>query len=99
MVVDDQENITGVLTFLDYYDYLFNGSLDDQATVKDIMTTDVVTVSIDDNLGTAMEKITAGDYSILPVVTAEDPLKMAGILTRRDILEAYDQAVIKKAIV
>jgi hypothetical protein len=25
-------------------------------------------------------------------------LKMLGILTRRDILEAYDQAVIKKAI-
>jgi CIC family chloride channel protein len=99
VVVDEKENITGVLTFLDYYDYLFNGKLDNQATVKDIMTTEVVTVSVEDNLGTAMEKITAGDYSILPVVTAKDPLKMAGILTRRDILEAYDQAVIKKAIV
>ena len=99
VVVDEKENISGVLTFLDYYDYIFNGKLDNQATVKDIMTTDVVTVSIEDNLGTAMEKITAGDYSILPVVTADDPLKMAGILTRRDILEAYDQAVIKKAIV
>jgi CIC family chloride channel protein len=63
------------------------------------MTQDVVTVSIEDNLGTAMEKITAGDFSILPVVSAEDSLKMLGILTRRDILEAYDQAVIKKAIV
>ena len=99
VVVDEKEHITGVLTFLDYYDYLFNGKPDNQATVKDIMTKDVVTVSIEDNLDTAMKKITAGDYSILPVVTAEDPLKMAGILTRRDILEAYDQAVIKKAIV
>jgi CIC family chloride channel protein len=88
-----------VLTFLDYYDNLFNGKLDNQMTVKDIMTKDVVTVSIEDNLSTAMEKITAGDYSILPVVKADDPLKMAGILTRRDILEAYDQAVIKKAVV
>ncbi|MBW2467801.1 MAG: chloride channel protein [Deltaproteobacteria bacterium] len=99
VVVDENEKITGVLTFLDYYNNLFNGKLDKQMTVKDIMTKDVVTVSIEDHLGTAMEKITAGDYSILPVVKADDPQKMAGILTRRDILEAYDQAVIKKSIV
>ena len=99
VVVDEKEKITGVLTFLDYYDNLFNGQLDNQTMVKDIMTKNVVTVSIEDNLSTAMEKISAGDYSILPVVSAADPLKMAGILTRRDILEAYDQAVIKRAIV
>jgi len=99
VVVDENEKITGVLTFLDYYDNLFNGKLDHQMTVADIMTKDVVTVSIEDNLSTAFEKITAGDYSILPVVSADDSFKLAGILTRRDILEAYDQAVIKKAIV
>ena len=98
VVVNDKEEITGVLTFLDYYDNLFNGNIDDRMAVKDIMTRDVVTVSIDDDLGMAMEKITAGDFSILPVVSADEPLKMLGILTRRDILEAYDQAVIKKAI-
>jgi len=98
VVVNDKEEITGVLTFLDYYDDLFNGKLDDRMVVRDIMTPDVVTVSIEDNLGTALEKITAGDFSILPVVSADNPLKMLGILTRRDILEAYDQAVIKKAI-
>jgi CIC family chloride channel protein len=98
VVVNEKKEITGVLTFLDYYDNLFNGKLDDRMVVKDIMTADVVTASIDDNLGTAMEKITAGDFSILPVVSADDSLKMLGILTRRDILEAYDQAVIKKAI-
>jgi CIC family chloride channel protein len=99
VVVDEKEKISGVLTFLDYYDNLFNGKLDNQMMVKDIMSTEVVTVSIEDNLSTAMEKITAGDYSILPVHEAGDPLKLAGVLTRRDILEAYDQAVIKKAIV
>jgi CIC family chloride channel protein len=98
VVVDENEKITGVLTFLDYYDKLFNEKLDNHMMVKDIMTTDVVTVSIEDNLSTAMEKISIGDYSILPVVSVEDPLKMVGIMTRRDILEAYDQAVIKKAL-
>ena len=99
IVVNDKEEITGILTFLDYYDQLFNDKLNDDMVVKDIMTTDVVTVSIEDHLGTALEKITTGDFSILPVVSASNPLKMLGILTRRDILEAYDQAVIKRAIV
>jgi len=99
IVVNDKEEITGILTFLDYYDQLFNDKLNDDMVVKDIMTTDVVTVSIEDHLGTALEKITTNDFSILPVVSASNSLKMLGILTRRDILEAYDQAVIKKAIV
>ena len=98
VVVNDKEEMTGVLTFLDYYDNLFNGNIDDRMVVKDIMTPDVVTVTIEDNLATALEKITAEDFSILPVVSPDDPLKMLGILTRRDILEAYEQAVIKKAI-
>ena len=98
VVVNDKEEIAGVLTFLDYYDKLFKGKIDDHMLVKDIMTRDVVTVTIDDNLDTALEKITAKDFAILPVVSTDDPLKMLGILTRRDILEAYDQAVIKKAI-
>ena len=98
VVVNGHDELVGILTFLDYYDMLFNGKLDDHMEVKDIMTQDVVTVTIEDNLGTALENITVGDFSILPVVAADDPLKMLGILTRRDILEAYDQAVIKKAI-
>lgn len=98
IVVNDKEELTGILTFLDYYDKLFNDKLNDDMVVKDIMTPHVVTVSIEDHLGTAFEKITAGDFSILPVVSANNPLKLLGILTRRDILEAYDQAVIKRAI-
>ncbi len=98
VVVNDKEEITGVLTFLDYYDRLYSGKIDDHMVVKDIMTQDVVTVSIEDTLDTALEKITSKDFSILPVVSPDNHLKLLGILTRRDILEAYDQAVIKKAI-
>ena len=98
VVVNDKEEMTGIVTYLDYFDNIVYGNSDDHTMVKDIMTPDVVTVSIEDNLGTAMQKITAGDYAILPVVSSHDPLKMLGVLTRRDILEAYDQAVIKKAI-
>lgn len=98
VVVNADEEISGILTFLDYYDKLFKGRIDDHMLVKDIMTREVVTVSIEESLAAALEKITSEDFSILPVVSPDNPLKMLGVLTRRDILEAYDQAVIKKAI-
>ena len=58
----------------------------------------MVTISTDDNLYNALEKITFKDFSILPVVSTDDPMKLMGVLTRRDIMGAYNKAVIKKSL-
>ena len=58
----------------------------------------MVTVTTDDNLYQALERITLKDFSILPVVSPKDHLKLEGVLTRRDIIGAYDKAVIKKSL-
>ena len=34
----------------------------------------------------------------MPVVSPTDHLKLEGVLTRRDIIGAYDKAVIKKSL-
>ena len=95
-VVDNERHLTGIISFFDYRDVVFDENLKDLVVAKDITTTEVVTVSLDDNLYDAMEKITAKDFSILPVVDPEEPTKLVGILTRRDIIGAYNKAVIKK---
>jgi len=46
-----------------------------------------------------MEKITSKDFSILPVVSQSTQSQLLGVLTRRDIIGAYNKAVIKKSIV
>ncbi len=43
------------------------------------------------------ELITHEDFSILPVVSRENPDRLLGIVTRRDIIGAYNSAVIKKS--
>jgi len=65
---------------------------------KDIATRMVITVHPDDSLYTALEKIAAKDFSILPVVSEESPNRLLGIVTRRDIIGAYNSAVIKKPL-
>ncbi|MBN2031763.1 MAG: chloride channel protein [Deltaproteobacteria bacterium] len=97
-VVDEKGVLTGVISYLDYHDVLFDENLKNLVIVKELATADVVTVSTDDTLYTALQRISSRDFSILPVVAANDPGKLAGILSRRDIIGAYEKAVIKKSV-
>ena len=97
-VVDKEGRLTGIVTHYDYRDVVFDENLKDLVVVKEVATPKVVIVSIDDNLYDAMEKITSKDFSLLPVVSAHDPRQLLGVLTRRDIISAYNTAITKKPV-
>ncbi len=98
-VVDREGRLTGIVTHYDYRDVVFDENLKDLVVVKELATPKVVTVAIDDNLYDAMEKITSKDFSLLPVVSTHDPGQLVGVLTRRDIISAYNRAITKKPVV
>ena len=95
-LVDGENKLSGVLSFFDYSDVIYDENLKDLVVAKELATAKVVTVTVDDNLYDALEKISRKDFSILPVVSTDDPEKIKGVLTRRDIISAYRSAVIKK---
>ena len=97
-VVDAEDALVGILSFYDYNEALYNEDLENLVVAKDLATVDVVTVSTADNLYDALQKITAKDFSILPVVSPTDAEMLMGVLTRRDIIGAYDKAVIKQTL-
>jgi len=97
-VIDAGGRLSGILSFNDYSEAIFNEDLKDLIIARDIATKNVVTVTTEDNLFLALERITQKDFSIMPVVSPEDHLKLEGVLTRRDIIGAYDKAVIKKSL-
>ncbi len=97
-IVNKEGNLTGILSFLDYHDAVSDENLKDLIVAKDLATLNVVTVSSDDNLYSALEKITSKDFSILPVVDKDNSSVLLGVLTRRDIIGAYNKAVIKKTL-
>jgi len=97
-VIDADGRLTGILSFNDYSDAIFNEDLKDLIIARDIATKKVVTVTTENNLFQALERITLKDFSIMPVVSPRDQLKLEGVLTRRDIIGAYDKAVIKKSL-
>jgi CIC family chloride channel protein len=97
-VLDAQGCISGILSYQDYSEVLFNLDLKDLVVAGDIASSPVVTVTTEDNLHHAMELFTRRDFSIIPVVDPGDRCHLVGVLTRRDIIGAYDKAVIKQSI-
>lgn len=97
-VIDRFGNLTGILSYFDYHEVLHTQQLEHLIVAKDLATTKVITVCPDDTLYTAMEKIAAKDFSILPVVSRENSNKLFGIITRRDMIGAYNHAIMKKPL-
>jgi len=97
-VINSKNKLTGIISFNDYSDALFNEDLANLVVAKDLATSDVVTVCSDEDLYTALERISLKDFSTLPVVSPDDPAHLIGIVSRRDIIGAYEKAVIKKTL-
>jgi CIC family chloride channel protein len=97
-VLDDQDRLIGILSFNDYNEAIFDENLKDLVVAKDLATADLVTISLDDNLWTALEKISSKDFAVLPVVSTQAANKLEGVVSRRDIIGAYNKAVLKKSL-
>ena len=97
-VINSDGELAGILSYNDYNEAIFNEDLKGIVVTKDIASKEVVTVTSENNLYQALEAITLRDFSIMPVVSPVNRLKLEGVLTRRDIIGAYDKAVIKESL-
>jgi CIC family chloride channel protein len=80
-LVDEDLVLTGIVTRGD----LLARDLPDGTPVKEIATTDVVTVATDDTLLTVLERITEEGVDHVPVIEHD---RLVGICTRTDLLRA-----------
>jgi CIC family chloride channel protein len=97
-VLNAENKLAGILSFNDYSEAIFDEDLKGLVVARDLASENVVTVSVDDDLYTALGKISRKDFSTLPVVSPDDPAELVGIVTRRDIIGAYEKAVLKKSL-
>jgi CIC family chloride channel protein len=97
-VVDSEGLLTGILSFQDFKDVLYEKSLENLIVAKEFSTPKVITVTKNENLDTALKKIGFKNIEQLPVVDEGDPRKIIGILSRRDILAAYNKALIDRTL-
>jgi CIC family chloride channel protein len=76
---------------------LESAELADLVVADEISTKDVVTVTAKSNLNEAMEQFALIDIEQLPVVDEHDDKKIVGMLSRMDVMAAYNKEVLKKS--
>lgn len=100
-VLDDDGRLTGVVTTHDLRDVIVRDM--DKATVGDragdsdrvldtpvydVMTSPVVTTSLDETVRAAIESMLDHDYAGLVVTPPDDDLEVVGVITKTDVLRA-----------
>ncbi len=106
VVVDEKGNLAGMITLRDMIG-LITEEKDHSAkksgkepeirrlTASDIMTPDPVKVRERDNLETAFHLFARHHISSMPVVDDFAPMKVKGIIKKAELLNAYDEQILK----
>ena len=86
-VVDECRSLIGVVTRTDVKDSM----IADKKTLfmQDIMSRNIITVTIDDTLDVVIQNMIRNSLSCLPVVDGKNSGNMVSVLTKGDILRSY----------
>jgi CIC family chloride channel protein len=90
-VIDSAGKLIGILSINDIREFLFEESLSKVVVARDIANPNVVTVSWNETLQSALDKMARLNVDELPVTQEDDPNKIAGMISKRDIISHYHQ--------
>jgi len=91
--VDNHSRLKGILSLTDIRRVMLEKELHKLVIAKDIAVEEVLTVTLDDDLNTALKKMTAAEIRELPVVSREDSRKVISMLSRKDIIRTYHDEI------
>jgi CIC family chloride channel protein len=94
-VVDQGNRLVGIFSGDDVRSYMFNSTLWQLAVASDVMHAEVVAVTPDDDLNTALRKFTRSAVDELPVVAVADRTKLLGTIRHQDVAKAYHRKLLE----
>lgn len=96
-VVDEQGLLWGIVTLQDLEKVLTeNNKSARELKVEDVAVVKPVTVFPDEPIWTAIQKMAPRDLARLPVVSRSNPATLIGLISRSNILRAYDVGIVRK---
>lgn len=93
-VVNSKHKMVAILSFSDIREVMFEEGLKDLVVAKDLAAPEVISLCPKDNLNIALEKFAAIDVAQLPVVDSKNPDRVIGMLSRGDLISAYNKKVL-----
>ncbi len=95
-VVDDDGLLTGIISLQDIRSVLFEEDLKGLIKVKFMVSHNVIVLTPNDNLNTAIEKFSIKDLGEIPVVDMYDQKTVVGMLKRGDVIMAYNKELLRR---
>ena len=96
-VINDLDELVGVVSIQDLRRAMAGGSIDGKL-VKDIATMRELLVAYpDEPMGNALRRLATRGVGRLPVVESKNSQILVGVIRRRDVIRAYNQALVKRA--
>ncbi len=98
-VVDRDNVLKGIVTLQDMEKILSHETIAvtlQTLRVHDVAVADPITVYPDEPIWTAIQKMAPRDLARLPVVSRDDKGTLIGLISRSDILRAYDVGIVRK---
>jgi CIC family chloride channel protein len=92
-MVDDQNRLIRICSINDFRGKLFSPDSDDQMSMSQFCTEDLITITPAEDLNSVLMKFTIKNLDSLPVMKDEDPEILIGMLNRRDVIALYNQKV------
>lgn len=88
-VVNDDDELTGVLLLDDLRSAFFEPELFPLVIARDVAVASFPSIYLTDDLSDALRKLMESGSSELPVVNADQPKAVVGMLNRKDLIQSY----------
>lgn len=96
-VLADDNKLCGIITLQDVHRAQSQENFSSRGLkVSDIAVEDPITVFPDEPIWVAIQKMSPRDLARLPVISRDGSGRLCGIISRSDILRAYDVGIVRK---
>jgi len=93
--INERGELTGIITLQDIRETPVEGIM--EILVSKVMSRKLVVTYPNETIDEVFSKLQKYDIGHLPVVSKDTPKEIVGILTRSDIIKAYDKQLLTKA--
>jgi Kef-type K+ transport system membrane component KefB/CBS domain-containing protein len=90
-IVNERGELTGMISFQDIRDILYDGLMQDLVIAKDIATPARAFIHSKDTINDALDMFEKEKIDLLPVIDDQETKHLLGILTQRDVLAVFKE--------